>query len=78
MLPLDPLTLTRLGAASWLTDLIVARQFSEAVWQQNALMIASMRSLASPDPRRGAASDMPAVRRALIKRHRWRASPLQT
>lgn len=45
-MPLDPLSLTRLGIAAWLTDLMVARKFSEALWRQSALMIGAMRLVA--------------------------------
>jgi hypothetical protein len=45
-MPLDPLSLTRMGFATWLTDMIVAQKFSEAIWRQNELMIDAMRSVA--------------------------------
>jgi hypothetical protein len=32
--------------ATWLTDLIVARKFGEALWRQSTLMIDAMRSVA--------------------------------
>jgi hypothetical protein len=47
LMPLDPLSLTCLGMATWLTDVIVARKFSEALWLQNALVCDAMRSVAS-------------------------------
>jgi hypothetical protein len=45
-MPLDPLSLTAMGIATWLTELIVAQKFSEAMWRQSELMIEAMRSVA--------------------------------
>lgn len=39
LMPLDPLSLTRMGVASWLTGLFVVQKFSEALWRQSALMV---------------------------------------
>jgi hypothetical protein len=41
-MPLDPLSLTSIGIATWLTDLMVAQKVGEAVWQQYALMLGAM------------------------------------
>jgi hypothetical protein len=41
-IPLDPLALTHLGIATWMTDLIVVQRFGEAVWRQSALMVGAM------------------------------------
>jgi hypothetical protein len=40
-MPLDPLSLTRMGIATLLTDWIVAQRVGEAVWRQNALVMAT-------------------------------------
>jgi hypothetical protein len=42
-LPIDPFSLTRIGMATWVTDLIVAQKFVEALTQQNALITGAMR-----------------------------------
>jgi hypothetical protein len=42
-LPLDPFSLTRIGMAIWVTDLVVARKFAEAVREQNTLITRAMR-----------------------------------
>jgi hypothetical protein len=44
-MPLDPMSLTCAGVANWMTDVIVAWKFSEAVWRQSALM---MNAVGSP------------------------------
>jgi hypothetical protein len=48
MVIFDPLSLTRMGMATWLTDMIVARKFSEAVWRQSTLMADAMQTVAYP------------------------------
>jgi hypothetical protein len=45
VMPLDPLSLTRMGVATWLTGLFVAQKFSEALWRQSTLMIDGNRAL---------------------------------
>jgi hypothetical protein len=42
-MPPDPLTLTRAGIATWLTDLMVAWKFGEALWRQGILTVDAMR-----------------------------------
>ena len=42
----DPLSMTRMGIATWLTDWIVAQKFGEAMWRQNALMMATLQPAA--------------------------------
>jgi hypothetical protein len=39
---LDPLSLTSIGMATWLTDLMVAQKVGEALWSQYALMMNPM------------------------------------
>jgi hypothetical protein len=46
---LDPLTLTRMGIATWLTDLIVAQKLGEAMWRQSALMVGAVPPGGSPE-----------------------------
>lgn len=48
MMTFDPLSLTRMGMATWLTDLIVAHKFSEAVWLQSTLIADAMQTVAYP------------------------------
>jgi hypothetical protein len=43
-MPTDPLTLTRAGIATWLTDVMVAWKFGEALWRQSTLTVDAMRS----------------------------------
>lgn len=38
LLPLDPFSLTRMGVATWVTNLVVAQKFAEALQEQNTLM----------------------------------------
>jgi hypothetical protein len=45
-MPLDPLSLTRMGIAAWLTGVFVARKFSEALLRQSALLIDGIRPVA--------------------------------
>jgi hypothetical protein len=40
---LDPLSLTRIGMATWMTQQAVARKIAEAVTQQNALIARTIR-----------------------------------
>jgi hypothetical protein len=51
-LPPDPLTLTRIGMATWLTGLLVAQKIGEGLKEQNALMTDAMRSRAPIGPPR--------------------------
>jgi hypothetical protein len=51
MVLFDPLSLTRMGMATWLTDMIVAQKFSEAVWRQSSLIADAMSTLAYHQPR---------------------------
>ena len=41
-MPLDPLVLTQLGFATWLTDLIVVQKLGEALWRQGTLMFGGL------------------------------------
>jgi hypothetical protein len=43
-MPLDPLSLTRMGFATWMTELVVAQKWSEALWRQSALMLDGVRA----------------------------------
>lgn len=43
-MPTDPLTLTRAGIATWLTDVMVAWKFGEALWRQSTLTVDAMSS----------------------------------
>ena len=52
-MPPDPLTLTRAGIATWLTDVMVAWKFGEALWRQGTLTVDAIRSAASPASHRG-------------------------
>jgi hypothetical protein len=52
MLP-DPLTLTRAGIATWLTDVMVAWKFGEALWRQCTLTVDAMRAADPPAADRG-------------------------
>jgi hypothetical protein len=40
----DPLSLTRAGIAAWLTEVMVAWKFGEALWRQSTLTVDAMRS----------------------------------
>lgn len=42
-LPFDAMTLSRMGMATWLTDVIVARKWGEAIYRQYALMFEGLR-----------------------------------
>jgi hypothetical protein len=42
-LPPDPLTLTRIGVATWLTGLLVAQKIGQGLREQNALVTETMR-----------------------------------
>jgi hypothetical protein len=44
----DPLSLSRMSMATWWTDVIVARKFSEAMWRQTALIADAMSTVAYP------------------------------
>jgi hypothetical protein len=50
-IPLDPLSLTMIGIAAWMTDLMVARRFGEALWRQGTLMGGVMSSFGPGRPR---------------------------
>jgi hypothetical protein len=41
-LPLDPFSLTRIGAAIWMTNVIVAREIAQALREQNTLITRGM------------------------------------
>jgi hypothetical protein len=45
-LPLDPFSLTRIGAAIWMTNLIVAREIAQALVEQNTLITRATRGRA--------------------------------
>jgi hypothetical protein len=45
---LDPFSLTRIGVAIWMTDLIVARAIAQALTEQNALITRVVRGRARP------------------------------
>jgi hypothetical protein len=51
-LPPDPLTLTRIGMATWLTGLLVAQKIGEGLREQNALMTDATRGLEPVGPPR--------------------------
>jgi hypothetical protein len=40
----DPLSLTRAGIATWLTEVMVAWKLGEALWRQSTLTAGAMRS----------------------------------
>jgi hypothetical protein len=42
-IPLDPFSLTRIGMANWVTNLVVARELAQAVREQNTRMMGAMR-----------------------------------
>jgi hypothetical protein len=42
-LPLDPFSLTRIGMATWLTELVVAQKIAQALTEQNTLITGAMR-----------------------------------
>jgi hypothetical protein len=44
-MPSDQLTLTRAGAAAWLTEVMVAWKLGEAAWRQCTLTVGAMRSV---------------------------------
>jgi hypothetical protein len=41
-MPLDPVVLTHLGLATWVTDLIVVQKLGEALWRQGALVFGGL------------------------------------
>jgi hypothetical protein len=43
-LPIDPFSLTRIGLGTWMTNLLVAQKFAEALMEQNALITGAMHS----------------------------------
>jgi hypothetical protein len=50
-LPIDPLSLSRVGIGTWMTSVMVAWKFAEAISDQNTLMTRAMGGpLASPGP----------------------------
>jgi hypothetical protein len=51
-LPPDPLTLTRIGVATWLTGLLVAQKIGQGLREQNELLTESMRDRAAVRPPR--------------------------
>lgn len=52
-MPSDPLILTRAGIATWLTDVMVAWKFGEALWRQCTLTVDAMRAAKPPAAHRG-------------------------
>jgi|HubBroStandDraft_6_1064221.scaffolds.fasta_scaffold19089_6 hypothetical protein len=52
-MPPDPLTLTRAGIATWLTDVMIAWKFGEALWRQCTLTVDAMRAADPPAAHRG-------------------------
>jgi hypothetical protein len=44
----NPLSLPHLGAATWLTGLVVGQKFAEAVLRQNVLLTGALRSPYQP------------------------------
>jgi hypothetical protein len=52
-MPIDPLSLTRMGVATWLTDLVVAQKWSEALWRQSALIFGVRSTAATARPTDG-------------------------
>jgi hypothetical protein len=50
-LPIDPLSLSRVGIGTWMTSVMVAWKFAQAFSDQNTLMTRAMGGpLASPGP----------------------------
>jgi hypothetical protein len=50
-LPLDPLNLSRVGIGTWMTSVMVAWKFAQALSEQNTLMTHAMEGpLSRPGP----------------------------